>query len=604
MRSASFFKLATAVCVLAGNPLTSPAQTIGIGTHTPHPSARLDIHDTSRGLLIPRLTTQQRNAIQNSAHTLIIFNIDSFCLEAYDTLTQQWYTISCPRNCFKPSCTPTISGPSFACSGDTIQYIVQGCPTGTIYQWWVPNGWTILSGTQTNTLTVIPDTTSGTIAVAPCNPCGCGRRATLSVIADTCTTFCLTLGGPLNEIGRAIIQDQAGALVLIGYAWSFGQGAYDVYVARLIGPDSLSWTRTLGGTDYDYGYALVQTTDGGYALTGYTWSFGQGARDVYIAKLDSMGNLQWTKTIGGPNHDWGLAIVETHDHGLAIAGITSSFGQGGYDLYLIKLDAQGNLQWTRTFGGANYEWAFALIQTADSGFAIAGRTLSFGQGNWDVYVVKLDAAGNLQWTRAIGGTGNDQARSIVQTHDGGYALAGYTTSFGQGNADVYVIKLDSAGNLQWTRTIGGNAEDRGYAIIQTSDGGYALAGYTTSFGQGNRDVYLVKLDTAGNLQWTRTIGDTADEVAYDLLQTDDQGFVLIGYTTSVSTGASTADVYIVKVDGNGNIAGCTSGCLLGSGGVIASGGIVTTGGGTPGNGGTAASGGTPSAGGTLTRICP
>ncbi len=602
MQGAKFFKLITTACVLAGYPLTCPAQTIGIGTSTPHASARLDIYDSTRGLLIPRLTTQQRNAIQNPAHTLIIFNVDSFCLEVYDTFTHQWYTISCPRLCQPPTCTPIINGPSFACSGDTIQYIVQGCPPGTAYQWEVPNGWTVLSSTQTNTLTVIPDTTSGTISVAPCNLCGCGNRATLPVITDTCTAFCLTLGGSLNEIGRAIIQDQEGAFVLIGYAWSFGQGAYDVYIARIQSPDSLSWTRTIGGTDYDYGYAIVQTTDGGYAFTGYTWSFGQGTRDVYVAKLDSTGNVQWTQTIGGPNHDWGLAIVETHDHGLAIAGITNSFGQGGYDLYLIKLDSAGNLQWTRTIGGTNYEWGFALIQTADLGFVIAGRTLSFGQGSWDVYVVKVDSAGNLQWTRTIGGSGNDQARSIVQTYDGGYALAGYTTSFGQGNNDIYVIKLDSAGNLQWTKTIGGNAEDRGYAIIQTSDSGYAIAGYTTSFGQGNRDVYLVKLDATGNLQWTRTIGDTADEVAYDLLQTDDQGYVLVGYTTSV--GAGTADVFIVKVDGNGNMTGCSSGCILGSGGVAGSGGIATSGGGIPGTGGYPASGGTPSSGGMLTTICP
>ncbi len=159
-----------------------------------------------------------------------------------------------------------------------------------------------------------------------------------------------------------------------------------------------------------------------------------------------------------------------------------------------------------TIGGSGDDWGYSIIQTSDGGYAVAGRTESFGAGEADVYVVKLDEHGSLQWTRTIGGSKDDEGYSIIQTSDGGYAVAGKTNSFGAGWADVYVVKLDGGGNLQWTRTIGGSEDDEGWSIIQTSDGGYAVAGCTGSFGAGGSDVYVVKLDGSGNLQWTRTIG--------------------------------------------------------------------------------------------------
>jgi hypothetical protein len=168
--------------------------------------------------------------------------------------------------------------------------------------------------------------------------------------------------------------------------------------------------------------------------------------DVYVVKLDAHGNLQWTKTIGGENEDLGLSLIRTSDGGYAIAGYTSSFGAGDYDVYVVKLDANGNLQWTKTIGGPGYEIGFSLIQTSDGGYAIAGITNSFGAGDYDVYVVKLDAHGNLQWTKTIGGENEDLGLSLIQTSDGGYAIAGNTESFGAGGDDVYVVKLDKNGN--------------------------------------------------------------------------------------------------------------------------------------------------------------
>jgi hypothetical protein len=275
---------------------------------------------------------------------------------------------------------------------------------------------------------------------------------------------------------------------------------------------SPSFCKAIGGENPDWGNSIIQTSDGGYAIAGYTASFGAGNYDVYVVKLDAHGNLQWTKTIGGKNADGGSSIIQTSDGGYAIAG---SYGivdgdDEVYtgDVYVVKLDAHGNLQWTKTIGGPKRDWSSSLIQTSDGGYAIAGHTKSFGAGDWDVYVVKLDANGNLQWTKTIGGPESEGGYSLVQTSDGGYAIAGYTKSFGAGDWDVYVVKLDASGNLQWTKTIGGPESEGGYSLVQTSDGGYAIAGYTKSFGAGGRDVYVVKLDANGNLQWTKTIGGT------------------------------------------------------------------------------------------------
>ncbi len=576
--------------------LTVPllAQSVGIGTTTPDPTARLDIYDSIRGLLIPRLTTQQRNAIQNPAHTLMIFNIDSFCLEVYDTLTQQWYTISCPRLCQPPGCTPSISGPTFACTGDTTTYIATGCPNAT-YQWTVPPGWTILSGQGSDTLRVIPDTTNGTLAVKPCNQCGCGNASSLSVSADSCSAFCVAIGGANTDLGRSIIQTADGGYAITGYTNSFGIGGWDIYVVKLDAQGNLQWTKTIGGPNDEYGYSIIQTNDGGYAITGLTNSFGAGNFDVYVVKLDAQGNLQWTRTIGGASNDGGWDIIQTSDGGYAITGYNY------LEAYVVKLDAQGNLQWTRTIGGAGVEVGRSIIQTSDGGYAIAGYTGSFGAGVYDVYVVKLTAQGNLQWTRTIGGTNNDYGISIIQTTDGGYAVAGYTQSFGAGNNDVYVVKLDASGNVQWTKTIGGTNLDEGYTVFQTTDGGYIIAGSTVSFGAGSGDIYVVKLDAQGNLQWTKTIGGTNSDRGASLTLTMDGGYAITGYTISYGVGGS--DVYVVKLDAQGNLLNCPGGCQIGSGGTVNTGGSASSGG-TTSAGGIAGSGGTISSGGTLINICP
>jgi len=411
--------------------------------------------------------------------------------------------------------------------------------------------------------------------------------------------FCKTIRGPENEWGNSLIQTSDGGYAIAGTTTSFGAGLSDAYLVKLDANGNLQWTKTIGGKEFEDGYSLIQTADGGYAIAGQTNSFGAGGYDVYVVKLDANGNLQWTKTIGGKKDDVGLmSLIQTADGGYAIAGATNSFGAGNGNVYVVKLDANGNLQWTKTVGGPGDEIGFSLIQTSDGGYAIAGSTFSFGAGDEDVYVVKLDANGNLQWTKTIGGPKREWGSSLIQTADGGYAIAGTTTSFGAGGEDVYVVKLDASGNLQWTKTIGGKKEDAGISLIQTSDGGYAIAGYTKSFGAGGEDVYVVKLDADGKLQWTKTIGGENDDRGFSLIQTSDDGYAIAGSTQSF--GARGRDVYVIKLDRNGDAC-----CAVSQTSQVGSGGRLGSATPSIGSGGTLTSP-TPStsSGGTLTNQCP
>jgi len=260
----------------------------------------------------------------------------------------------------------------------------------------------------------------------------------------------------------------------------------------------LTWERTYGGSGYDAAYSLIQTTDGGYGIAGSTSSKGAGSTDVWIIKLDIEGNILWDKTYGGDGEEYAEALIQTADGGYGIAGSTSSKG-AGRDVWIIKLDIEGNILWDKTYGGDDKEYAYSLIQTIDGGYTVAGSTGYKGAGGVDIWILKLDSHGNLLWDKTYGGSGSDRAFSIIQTADGGYAVAGVTESKGAGAEDFWVIKLDKQGNKIWDRTYGGSKEDWAFSLIQTTDGGYAVAGYTESKGAGKEDFWVIKLDEQGNL---------------------------------------------------------------------------------------------------------
>jgi len=353
-----------------------------------------------------------------------------------------------------------------------------------------------------------------------------------------------TYGGSSYDGASSIQQTTDGGYIVAGYTGSFGAGGGDVYVIKLDANGNKVWEKTFGGSGDDIAYSIQQTTDGGYIIAGKTGDLYSG--DVYIIKLDKDGNKMWEKTFGGSGDDGAYSIQQTTDGGYIVAGLTNSFGAGSYDVYIIKLGENGNKVWEKIYGGSSYDIANSIQQTTDGGYIVAGYTNSFGAGGGDVYVIKLDANGNKVWEKTFGGSGDDEAHSVQQTTDGGYIVAGKTLYY----SDVYVIKLDTNGNEVWEKTFSGSGEDRAYSIQQTKDGGYIVAGYTYSFGTWSYDVYVIKLDENGNKLWEKTYGGSSYDIAYSIQQTTDGGYIVAGATYSF--GAGNYDVYVIRMDICGN----------------------------------------------------
>ena len=364
-------------------------------------------------------------------------------------------------------------------------------------------------------------------------------------------TFEKTYGGTDSDEASHVGQTTDGGYIIAGSTRSFGAGEYDVYLIKTDSLGDTLWTKTYGGTDWDKGQSAQQTLDGGYIITGWTQSFGAGVANVYLIRTNTLGDTLWTKAYGGANIDEGYSVRETTDGGYIIAGRTTSYGAGDYDLYLIKVDGAGNTTWTKTYGGTYPDMGLCVRQTSDEGYIIVGATSSFGAGGHDVYLVKTDSLGDTLWTRAQGGSYSERGFSVQETQSGAYITAGLTGSFGPGGSAFYLTKTDAAGDTLWTRTYGGSAGDIGHSVQETAEGGYIIAGYTNSFGAGAIDVYLVKTDSLGDTLWTRTYGGADYDYSYSVQQTQDGGYILAGHTTSFGAGSS--DFYVIKTDHYGMV---------------------------------------------------
>jgi len=380
-------------------------------------------------------------------------------------------------------------------------------------------------------------------------------------------------------------------------------GMQDYWIVKTDASGNIQWQNTIGGSDQDFLTCLQQTSDGGYILGGYSRSGISGDKtesyigltanpDFWIIKTDSLGAIQWQNTIGGNNIDWLLTILQTTDEGYILGGYSWSDSSGdktensiGFkDYWIVKTDTGGAIQWQNTIGGSNSEEAYQIIQTADGGYLVGGASLSDSSGDktensngsYDLWIVKMNSTGIIQWQNAIGGSMDDYLYAMTQATDGGFVLGATSASNRSGDKsenrldslcisscpkDFWIVKTDSLGVVQWENTIGGNDHEVLYSIQQTEDNGFIFGGISESDSSGDKnenskggyDTWLVKTDSSCHILWQKTIGGASYDGLFAIGQTADSGYAIGARSQSNISGDKTensmgsGDYWLIKL---------------------------------------------------------
>ncbi|MEA5139568.1 Ig-like domain-containing protein [Arcicella rigui] len=389
-----------------------------------------------------------------------------------------------------------------------------------------------------------------------------------------------TFGGVGEENITSIIACTDGGALLGGYSMSnvsldkseSSKGVYDYWIIRIDADGKKLWDKTLGGANYDYLTSIVTNADGGFLLGGYSLSNksgdksenSKGDKDYWVVKIDKNGQKIWDKTYGGLFADVLTSITSTSDGGFLLGGHSLSYvggdktetNKGNHDYWLVKIDANGNKLWDKTFGGASNDYFYGMTTTSDGGFLLGGYSTSNKSGDksenikgWhDYWIVKIDAKGNKVWDKTIGGDGGDALSSLINTSDDGFLLTGSSSSNqsgdksanAKGNADYWIVKIDASGNKLWDKTFGGNSLDQLNAVFKTSDGGFLLGGYSqssingdkTENTKGNYDYWVVRIDASGNKLWDKTFGGNDNDQFSAMTLMKDGSFLLGGNSNS------------------------------------------------------------------------
>lgn len=386
-------------------------------------------------------------------------------------------------------------------------------------------------------------------------------------------------GGSNIDVANIIKKTSDGGYIFLGSNSSKDgdttemKGIYDIWVVKLTNTGVVQWQKSLGGESYDVPRAIKQTSDGGYIVIGETESTtgdvvgNHGKSDVWIIKLGTLGNIEWKKTYGGSSYDDAYDIIQTTDGGFAVAGHSRSIDGdltglnndvNDNDIWLIKIDAIGNILWQKMYGGTGDDQSRKIHQTEDNGFIIGAETTSDNgdvtnnHGYYDYWVIKLNSLGAVEWQKTYGGESQDSLQDLQKTNDGGYILSGLSSSDSgdvtgnHNSSDVWVVKINNTGTIQWQKSLGGTKTELGYEIIQTSDGGYLQSAWSESNdgdvtdNHGQMDGWLVKLDNSGNIQWQKTLGGTGYDWVESTVEIED-GFVTAGYN------GSTGNAWVVKL---------------------------------------------------------
>ncbi len=337
------------------------------------------------------------------------------------------------------------------------------------------------------------------------------------LFAQPDTLWTRTFGGDQFDGGYCVQETSDSGYIIVGSTslFSASPDTNDIWLIKTDKNGNTLWTKTYGDTDVESGRFVQETQDGGFIITGEKTGL---ETNVYLVRTNSIGDTLWTRIYVG---DVGKCVQETNDGGFIIID---------RDMQLIKTDSLGNLLWAKTYGKVLDKAGSSVQQIFDGGFILTGFTSEDAQGYYDIWLVKTNANGDSLWAKTYGGTGWDSGRFGCQTSDSGFIVVGYTDSYGAGEDDVWIVKVDKNGTKLWDTTFGGMGYDSGSFVQETSDEGFIITGRTDSYGVGGFDMWVIRTDKNGKKLWDTTFGGTAMsyERGHCIRQTSDGGFIVLG----------------------------------------------------------------------------
>ena len=411
-----------------------------------------------------------------------------------------------------------------------------------------------------------------------------------------------TVGGSNHEYAWKTIKTSDGGLAFVGFSESSdgdvsgNHGGVDLWVGKINAAGNIVWSFLYGGTQDDQGYDILQTSDGGYMVTGWTDSndgdvsgnHSSGSSDLWVLKLNPSGAITWQKCYGGSSDDDGIAIAQTLDGNFYVAGTTYSTNgdvsgdHNSADIWVIKIGPTGTLLGQKCIGGTNYEEGYGMVLTSDGGCIVCGRTSSSDgdavgyHGGSDMLIAKLNSSLSIDWSKCYGGTETEECNAIVQLSDGSYAALGYTSTHNngdvtghhgsQGSDDFWLLKLTSAGAITWAKCYGGSGDDQANGLTKTSDGGFVVSGLTNSTdgdvtgfhaAMFDPDIWVAKINGSGTLLWQKCCGGSGQDESFNVIEFNPTTYVVTGFTYSndfdVSGNHGNADGWIFKISGSSSI---------------------------------------------------
>ena len=419
---------------------------------------------------------------------------------------------------------------------------------------------------------------------------------TIIPISNGSLELAKTFGGSKNDVAKSVIATSDGGFAVLGYTQSMdgdvtGKSSenYDYWMLKFNSETLLEWNKTYGGSGDDRGSQLIQTSDGGYALIGYSDSsdgdvtINNGNRDFWVIKINATGAITWEKSFGYSGVDEGVSILETSDNHFMLSGVldvTASGGDGntgryspshaGGDYWSIKINASGGTVWSRFYGGSFTDNPAGIIENTNSDLITVGGSdsndvdISNNKGAYDFWVIKSNASGDIIWEKSYGGSEIDEARGVISTDNGDHIIVGDTrseeqdVSFNNGGADLWVLRISDNGDTIWEKSYGGSNFDVAKSISSTFDSGFIIAGSSRSSNgdvnknQGQNDAWVTKINNSGQLIWETTVGGAEIDFAYDAVQLTNGTIIAVGETSSfngdILVNKGFTDLLIIKIN--------------------------------------------------------